>query len=42
MIMVNYGIRKGWGTYVKEPQKQPDYSTAAYFQKRRELLPATR
>ena len=25
MIMVNYGIRKGWGTYVKEPQKQPDY-----------------
>lgn len=25
MVMVNYGIRKGWGTYVKEPQKQPDY-----------------
>ena len=25
MAMVNYGIRKGWGTYVKEPQKQPDY-----------------
>ncbi len=23
MAMVNYGIRKGWGTYVKEPQKQP-------------------
>jgi len=25
MVMVNYGIRKGWGTFVKEPQKQPDY-----------------
>lgn len=25
MVMVNYGIRKGWGTYVKEPQKQPAY-----------------
>lgn len=24
MIMVNYGIRKGWGTYVKDPQAQPD------------------
>ena len=25
MIMVNFGIRRGWGTYVKEPKKQPDY-----------------
>ena len=25
MAMVNYGIRKGWGTYVKEPKKQPSY-----------------
>lgn len=25
MVMVNYGIRKGWGTYVKEPQKQPSH-----------------
>lgn len=25
MVIVNYGIRKGWGTYVKEPSKQPDY-----------------
>lgn len=23
MFMVNFGIRRGWGTYVKEPQKQP-------------------
>lgn len=25
MAMVNFGIRKGWGAYVKEPQKQPAY-----------------
>ena len=25
MALVNYGVRKGWGTYVKEPTKQPDY-----------------
>ncbi len=25
MVLVNYGVRKGWGTYVKEPTKQPDY-----------------
>ena len=25
MFMVNFGIRKGWGTYVKEPQKQPPH-----------------
>ena len=25
MGLVNYGVRKGWGTYVKEPTKQPDY-----------------
>ncbi len=25
MILVNIGIRKGWGQYVKEPGKQPDY-----------------
>ena len=25
MTMVNYGIRKGWGTYVKDPKAQPDY-----------------
>ena len=25
MGIVNYGIRRGWGTYVKEPSKQPDY-----------------
>lgn len=24
MMVVNYGVRKGWATYVKEPQKQPD------------------
>lgn len=25
MVLVNYGIRKGWGTFVKEPTKQPDW-----------------
>lgn len=25
MIIVNYGVRKGWATYVKEPTKQPDW-----------------
>lgn len=25
MMMVNYGIRKGWGTYVKDPKAQPDH-----------------
>jgi Na+/glutamate symporter len=25
MIIVNYGVRKGWATYVKEPTKQPAY-----------------
>lgn len=25
MVIVNYGVRHGWATYVKEPQKQPDY-----------------
>ena len=25
MGIVNYGVRHGWATYVKEPQKQPDY-----------------
>ncbi len=25
MVIVNYGVRKGWASYVKEPQKQPDY-----------------
>lgn len=25
MAVVNFGIRRGWGTYVKEPSKQPDY-----------------
>lgn len=25
MIIVNYGVRKGWATYVKEPKNQPDY-----------------
>ena len=23
MALVNFGVRKGWGTYVKEPKKQP-------------------
>lgn len=23
MVMVNYGVRKGWATFVREPQKQP-------------------
>lgn len=25
MAVVNYGVRKGWATFVKEPQKQPDH-----------------
>lgn len=25
MAIVNYGVRRGWGTFVKEPTKQPDY-----------------
>lgn len=25
MYVVNYGVRKGWATFVKEPEKQPDY-----------------
>lgn len=25
MALVNYGIRKGWGTFVKEPTKQPSH-----------------
>lgn len=25
MVLVNFGVRKGWGTYVKEPQRQPEY-----------------
>lgn len=25
MGIVNYGIRRGWGTYVKDPQKKPSY-----------------
>ena len=25
MAIVNFGIRRGWGTYVKEPSRQPDY-----------------
>lgn len=25
MIIVNFGVRKGWATYVKEPKKQPDW-----------------
>lgn len=25
MVIVNYGVRKGWASYVKEPQSQPDY-----------------
>ncbi len=25
MILVNYGVRKGWASYVKEPKKQPSW-----------------
>lgn len=25
MIVVNWGVRKGWTTFVKNPEKQPDY-----------------
>ena len=25
MALVNCGVRRGWGTFVKEPTKQPDY-----------------
>ncbi len=25
MFVVNYGVRKGWATFVKEPQKQPEW-----------------
>lgn len=25
MVIVNYGVRHGWATYVKEPQNQPAY-----------------
>ncbi|KKK39948.1 hypothetical protein WQ57_01355 [Mesobacillus campisalis] len=25
MVVVNYGVRKGWATFVKEPQKQPEW-----------------
>ncbi|MCC8180956.1 MAG: hypothetical protein LIP23_08620 [Planctomycetes bacterium] len=25
MYIVNYGVKRGWGTFVKEPEKQPDY-----------------
>ncbi|MCC8167522.1 MAG: hypothetical protein LIQ31_15630 [Planctomycetes bacterium] len=25
MYVVNYGVKKGWATFVKEPEKQPDY-----------------
>lgn len=25
MAVVNFGIRRGWGTYIKEPSKQPVY-----------------
>ncbi len=25
MAVVNYGVRKGWGTFVKNPEKQPPY-----------------
>lgn len=25
MVVVNYGVRKGWGTFVKEPTEQPDW-----------------
>lgn len=25
MAVVNYGVRKGWATFVKEPQAQPEY-----------------
>lgn len=25
MVIVNYGVRKGWATYVKEPKSQPDW-----------------
>lgn len=25
MVVVNYGVKKGWAAFVKEPQKQPEY-----------------
>ena len=25
MAIVNYGVRKGWATFVKDPEKQPDH-----------------
>lgn len=25
MFVVNYGVKKGWATFVKEPKKQPEY-----------------
>lgn len=25
MVVVNYGVRKGWATFVKEPKKQPEW-----------------
>lgn len=25
MVLVNYGVRKGWATYVKEPKAQPSW-----------------
>ena len=40
MIMVNFGIRKGWGTYVKEPKKQPDYFYGGVFRRKNVWLPA--
>ena len=34
MAVVNYGVRKGWGTFVKNPEKQPPYFTAAFCRKK--------
>ena len=31
MAIVNYGIRKGWGKYVKEVEKQPDWFYGGYL-----------
>ena len=25
MVVVNYGVRKGWATFVREPEKQPEW-----------------
>lgn len=39
MAVVNFGIRRGWGTYIKEPSKQPAYfySGALPEEKRRSV-----